>query len=149
MLARNHRASLRFSQLVELLLQSSWVGEFEKAYAIHPGAYNKRPQGTFDPIDDDAIGALALPGRFAEGLPKGFAKTTGRLIAVRPSDMIGANALADIEQCRSHTSSPAEGLKGHTVILAKVSADARRLDAQISESGIRQAIGAVTINLLQ
>src|SRR5207247_2993884 len=73
-LAGNDRAALRFSQLIELFLQTSRIGEFEQTNPAGLGAHDQRSQGTFHPVDDDAVRAFDMARRLAEGLPKGFAK---------------------------------------------------------------------------
>src|SRR5207248_6505652 len=105
-LARNDGAAVRFSQLGELLLQTSRIGEFEQTNPVGLGAHDQRSQGTLHPVDNDAVGAFDMARRLAEGLPKGLAKTTGRLVAVRPACVIRFDPLADFQKRGAHASSP-------------------------------------------
>src|SRR5260370_34233215 len=125
------------------------MGEFEQTNPVGLGADDQRSQGTLQPVNDDAVGAFDMSRRLAEGSLKGFAKPTGRLVAVRPACVIRFDPLADFQKCTAHASSPTESLKGHAIVFAKIAADTSRLHAQVSKGGIRHPVRPVPIALPQ
>src|SRR5262249_48452870 len=100
----------------DLRLQHAPVGELQETDPLGAGAGDERAERTLHPGHDNTIAAPTAAGRLAKRARECFPEAAVRLVAVLEDHFIQPRSLANLRECITHASSPAIGLKGHSII---------------------------------
>src|SRR5438093_5089251 len=132
-LAGDDRAREELLQCAELRFQHSPVCKLQKAYSAIVCGGDERSERTLLPRDNDTIQTVAGTGWPSEGAAKRISESTVRFIAVSQRDVVETCSSPKLIQSAAHPPRPAIGLKCHTVVLAKIPPNPKRIDAGPSQ----------------